>query len=673
MVDDATASTIDGRLPPELGLAEMRDGAWPTSTLAWALVAPGLRIPPRAAACPYRGLLAFGSEDGDLFFGREEVVASLVDRVLDGGFMAVVGASGSGKSSLLRAGLVPAYGRTQEGPVVVMTPGSEPGSALSRSLSPGQPSLLVVDQLEEVFTLCPDEATRAEFIDALFDLRETASTSIVVALRADLYGHCANHPRLADAVAEHQLLLGAMQTDDLRRAIESPARAGGLRLEAGLVDAMLADVEGEPGALPLLSHALYESWARRDGRVLTFEGYRAAGGVRGAIAHTAEDVFAGCTQGEQELVRRMFVRLTELGEGTEDTRRRVSLSELIPEAEGGAEATAVLEKLASSRLLVVGDGSAEIAHEALIREWPRLRGWLTEDRDELRVLRQLTTAARSWEENGRDDADLYRGARLEGTIERIDDHVQLAPIEREFLEASRDAQERELRDAQRRARRLRVLLAVVAAALVVAVIAGAFALVQRGSARHTATVAQAGRLAAQSREVAGRQPDLGLLLALEAGQPRRLGRLARRAPRRARARLADPRLAPGVRLARGRNRIQSRSKAPGDDDVTRRDHALGHGDVEARRTAAALGAGRVVRVSTSAPTDGRSRSPARRVASSCGTSRRGRSSGSWRTRPPRHDVPMLSAVRFSPDGSTSSPPALRRRTTSRSGTPRAVG
>ena len=484
----------------------------------WALVAPGLSIPPRARTCPYRGLMAFGLEDGDLYFGREEVVASILDQLLEGGFLALVGASGSGKSSLVRAGLVPAFRRAREAPAVVMTPGSDPSAELERSLSAGPPSLLIVDQLEEVFTLCPDEGSRATFVDSLMDLREARSASLVVALRADFYGRCADYPRLAAALAEHQHLLGPMRIDELRRAIESPARTAGLRLEAGLVDAMLADVEGEPGALPLLSHALYESWARRDGRVLTLAGYRAAGGVRGAIAHTAEEVFVACSPQEQALMRRMFLRLTELGETTEDTRRRVSLPELIPEGEGGGQATAVLEQLAGSRLLVVGDDTAEIAHEALIREWPRLRGWLAEDREELRILRLLATAARSWEENGRDDADLYRGTRLEAAVERTADQRQLSRVEREFLEASRDAQERELRSAQRRGRRLRALLAVVAAALVVAVIAGSFAVAQRGRARRSAIVAQAGRLAAQSREVAAKHPDLALLLSLEAGR-----------------------------------------------------------------------------------------------------------------------------------------------------------
>ena len=518
LTDDPTARTMDGRLPPELGLAETPDTAPPTGTPVWALVAPGLAIPQLATTCPYRGLMAFGPEDGDLFFGREEVVASILGRLRKEGFMAVVGASGSGKSSLVRAGLLPAFRRLHEGRVVVMTPGPNPLGEFERSLSAGPPSLLVVDQLEEVFTLCLDEACRTRFVEALLDVRETRSSSIVVALRADFYGRCADHPRLATAVAGHQHLLGPMPPDELRRAIEGPARRAGLRLEAGLVDAMLADVDDEPGALPLLSHALYESWVRRDGRVLTLAGYRAAGGVRGAIAHTAEDVFTACSEEEQALTREMFLRLTELGEGTADTRRRAPLSELVPPAEAGTEATAVLEKLAGSRLLVVGDDSVEIAHEALIREWPRLRGWLTEDRDELRALQQLASAARSWNEGGRETADLYRGARLEAALERSGARRQLSQVEREFLGASEDAQERELRTAQRRARRLRLLLAVVAVALVAAVIAGVFALAQRGSARHTATVAQAGRLAAQSREVAAEQPDLGLLLALEAGR-----------------------------------------------------------------------------------------------------------------------------------------------------------
>ena len=442
-------------------------------------------------------------------------MASILTRLLEGRFMALVGASGSGKSSLVRAGVVPAYRRARDGAVAVLNPGSDPAAELERALSDGPPGLLVVDQLEEIFTLCTDQANRARFLDAVLDLCDASSASIVVALRADFYGRCAEHPRLAAAVAEHQHLLGPMQSGELRQSIEGPARVAGLRLEAGLVDTVLADVEGEPGALPLLSHALYESWVRRDGRLLTRAGYLAAGGVRGAIAHTAEQVFVACSEQEQALMRGMFLRLTDLGEATEGTRRRAPLAELIPEG-AGEEAAAVVERLAGARLLVVGDDSAEIAHEALIREWPRLRGWLAEDREELQMLRHLTIAARSWNEAGRADADLYRGPRL-ATAAELADERQLSRDEREFLEASRDAQARELSSARRRTRRLRVLLTAVVAALVVALVAGSFAVAQRGRARHSAVVAQSGRLAAQSREVAAKHPDLGLLLALEAG------------------------------------------------------------------------------------------------------------------------------------------------------------
>src|SRR5262249_29785753 len=181
------------------------------------------------------------------------------------------------------------------------------------------------------------EATRSAFVDALLAPRE--HTAIVLTLRADFYARCADHPQLAAALAHHQHLLGSMSPEELRHAIERPARATGLRLEPGLVDTMLADVEGEPGALPLLSHALYESRARREGRILTRAGYLAAGGVRGAIANTAEEVFLACSSDEQVSMRRMFLRLTELGETTEDTRRRVPHDELILDG----EATAVLE------------------------------------------------------------------------------------------------------------------------------------------------------------------------------------------------------------------------------------------------------------------------------------------------------------------------------------------
>jgi WD40 repeat protein/tRNA A-37 threonylcarbamoyl transferase component Bud32 len=512
LLDERTSVAVGVQLPPELGLAQLPGTT--TGERTWALVAPDLPLPPRAGASPYRGLLAFDPADGDLFFGREELAAEAARELRESGFLAIVGASGSGKSSLVRAGLVPAL--AGEGRCIVVTPGADPATALEQVRGPGEPGVLVVDQLEEAFTLCFEEEVRARFLDALIDLSERG-TKVVTVLRADFYGRCAEHPRLGAAVAAHQRLLGPMQADELRAAIEGPARAAGLRLESGLSEALVADVEGEPGGLPLLSHALYETWARRDGRVLTRAGYVEAGGVRGAIAQTAEHIFRECTDEEQALVRRLFLRLVEPGEGSDDSRRRVPLPELIPEGEQAKEAAAVLEQLAAARLLVVSRDSAEIAHEALLREWPRLRDWLADEREELLALRRLAVGARTWDEAGRNEAYLYRGPRLAAALDLARDERQLTRVEREFLETGRAAQEAELEGARRRARRLRALLVAVAAALVVALIAGVFAFRQRGSARHSAVVAQAGRLAAQSREAAGEHPDLALLLALEAG------------------------------------------------------------------------------------------------------------------------------------------------------------
>ena len=513
LLDERTAAAVGEQLPRDLGLAELSET--PTGERAWALVAPDLRLPPRAGASPYRGLLAFEPADGDLFFGREELAAAMVRELRESGFLAVVGASGSGKSSLVRAGLVPAL--AADGACVVLTPGAEPIAAFERSLGTDRPRLLVVDQLEEAFTLCADETARDRFFDALIELADGDATHVVVALRADFYGRCAEHPALGSAVAAHQCLLGPMGRAELRAVIEGPARAAGLRLEGGLVDALVADVEGEPGGLPLLSHALYETWARRDGQVLTRAGYAEAGGVRGAIAHTAEEVFVACNEHEQAIVRRLLLQLTEPGDGTEDTRRRVPSVDLVPNGREGEEAAAVLDELAAARLLVVADESAEIAHEALIREWPRLREWLAEDREELLARRRLATAARTWDEAGRNETDLYRGPRLVAALDLAGDEQTVPHVERAFLDASQDAQETELANVRRRARRLRALLVAVAAALVLAVVAGVFALAQRGSARRTAVVAQSGSLAAQSRELAAEHPDLALLLALEAG------------------------------------------------------------------------------------------------------------------------------------------------------------
>src|SRR5437868_462487 len=210
------------------------------------------------------------------------------------------------------------------------TTGAHPLAQLDRGRDA---SLLVVDQFEEVFTLCRNEEERATFIETLLDRAEKGAW-VIVALRADFYGHCATYPRLAGALEQRQALVGPMSEEELRRAIERPGEHAGLVLEPGVVEAVLRDVAGQPGALPLLSHSLLETWKRRSGRMLTVIGYLQSGGVQGAIAKTAESVYHGAlSSDEQALARNIFLRLTELGEGTEDTRRRVTIAELVPRPE----------------------------------------------------------------------------------------------------------------------------------------------------------------------------------------------------------------------------------------------------------------------------------------------------------------------------------------------------
>jgi hypothetical protein len=253
-----------------------------------------------------------------------------------------------------------------------------------------------------------------------------------------------------------------MNADELRRAIEEPARRGGWELEPGLVETLLKDVgagenrQPEPGGLPLLSHALLETWKRRRGRKLTLRSYTESGEVRGAIAKTAESVYSRLTPLGQTIARRIFISLTELGEGTQDTRRRAALGELSPNPDEAANVQAVLKLLADERLVTTDEKTVEVAHEALIREWPTLRGWLDEDREGLRLHRQLTEDAQEWEVLKRDEGALYRGARLAQAEEWAEKHDdEMTALEREFVLASHALVGREV--AEREAQRLREL------------------------------------------------------------------------------------------------------------------------------------------------------------------------------------------------------------------------
>jgi WD40 repeat protein len=456
---------------------------------------------------PYRGLASFRAEDAGRFFGRERLVEELLARLDGSRLAALVGASGSGKSSLLHAGLVPACAGRGWRPVP-LTPGAHPAAGYRSRLSgraaagePGEP-LVVVDQFEELFTLCGDEDERRRFVDDLLAATagEEPRTRVVLGVRADFYADCARFPRLARALTGATVLIGPMSDEELRRAVVGPAHLAGLTVERALAVRVLADAAGQPGALPLVSHALLETWRQRQGPILTVAGYQATGGVSGAIARTAERVYGQFDAHQRLVARQVLVRLTALGEGTADTRRRVDRAEL-----DFQDADVVIDRLVRARLLVVNDQAVEIAHEALIGAWPRLRGWLTDDRQALRVHRQLTEAAAVWESLGRDDGSLYRGARLAPArelAERGDDRTVLTAAERSFLDASIAAERAERAAARRRARQLRGLTAALALLLVLAVGAATVAARQWGNA-----VGQ--RQQALSRQLASEAVALG--------------------------------------------------------------------------------------------------------------------------------------------------------------------
>ena len=500
LLSSVTSELVAAHLPDDCSLVDLGphrlrgDGA---PEHIFALQAPGVETPPPATECPYRGLLAFEADDQRFYFGREAVVADIVGRIAPGRLLAVIGASGSGKSSALRAGLVAA---ARSGAVrgiadaALMTPGAEPRLDL-----PEDPTrLLVVDQFEELFTLCADSARRQAFVEALLEVRGP----VALGLRADLYGRLGAHPKLAHAVAANQVLLGAMTAAELGRAVTEPARLAGRRVEAGRVELIVRDVAAEPGALPLLSHALRATWERRDGRTLTVEGYRASGGVASAIARTADSVVDALPSEQQPLARGVFLRMTELGENAVDSRRRVAVDELVPAGASHDVVRALLERLADARLVTLDDGSAEVAHEALIREWPRLRRWLDEDRAGIRAHRQLGDAARLWNAGGRDDSDLYRGARLAGALELAESaRAELNATERAFLDAGIAEAERERRDERRVNRRLRGLLAGAAVLLVLAIAAGIVSLVQRDNARDAEAAAERQALTSDAARV----------------------------------------------------------------------------------------------------------------------------------------------------------------------------
>jgi WD40 repeat protein len=496
-------------------------------------------------APPYAGLRSFREQDSEWFFGRERLLEELTGRLERQRFVVVIGASGSGKSSLLRAGLVPRL-RAGGTAVVVLTPGARPLEECAvrlgamAGLTPGalyeelreDPSnlgrvvrqitarslpssaddgelVLVVDQFEETFTLCQDAAERDRFIEALVSAASDGGGRCRIALgaRADFYAHCTHHASLVEAMRDAQVPVGPMGLDELRRAVVRPAQRAGLTIEGALLATLIAQAHGQAGVLPLLSHALLQTWRRRRGNALTLDAFEAAGGLEGALARTAEEFYQGVDAGRQRLARQVFVRLTALGDGTEDTRRPARLEELdgLTGADDGAdEIRAVLDLAAAARLLTLDRERVELAHEALIRCWPRLHGWLTEDREATRTARRLTDAAQAWEALGREPGALYRGTRL--ALAAGLDRTAMSVPEREFLDAGLAAQAADHAAARRRARWRHLGVGLLSALLLLTTTTAALAV-------------RAQRAADQQRDIAGSQRAAERAAALRAVDP----------------------------------------------------------------------------------------------------------------------------------------------------------
>ncbi|MCU0497005.1 MAG: protein kinase [Anaerolineae bacterium] len=506
---------------------------------------------------PYKGLRAFQQADAADFFGREALTDKLLERLEENvpyqRFLAVVGPSGSGKSSVVKAGLLPALQKgklkgSEEWFMVEMVPGIDPMEELEATLLrvavnppdsllaqlnedergflravkrvlPGDESelLLFVDQFEELFTLVDEEDKRTHFMNSLIAAVNDPRSRIrvIITLRADFYDRPLNYPRFGELMQKRTEIVLPLAAEEIERAITRPAERAGLYLERGLVTAMVADVKEQPGALPLLQYALTELFERRDARSLTLVAYNAIGGTFGALARRADELYAGLGKDGQEAARQMFLRLVTLGEGAEDTRRRVLQSELLSIGQERSTMELVIDAFGRYRLLTFDNdpqtraSTVEVAHEALIRQWGRLKEWLNHSREDLRLQRRVTSAAADWLEKDKDASYLARGSRLDQleTWFKTTD-LALNVTEREYLTASlafrekeqrleleRQAREQELE--QRSRNRLRMLLAVMTIAAVVSLFFSGVAVTQWLSAQAAQLEAENARDAAQ--------------------------------------------------------------------------------------------------------------------------------------------------------------------------------
>ncbi|MEV6339878.1 WD40 repeat domain-containing protein [Nocardia vinacea] len=537
-----------------------------------------------ATECPYLGLTAYRRADAELFFGRSRPTAELAELVRatvgpegDGGIVILVGASGAGKSSLLAAGLLPALADPiDDWAVATMTPGTAPVAALMAAVrvvsecpDPSAPTedagrpgitpveavpadshsgsgvsekadsaaesvaaaltewgadrhrLLIVDQFEELFTLCRNENERVLFLSTLEHLAirgEREPTAVVIAVRADFYARCLDVPVLEDALKHRSYLLGPMRLDELAEAITRPAELAGYKLESGLEELVISELCGlggerrayDPGALPLVSHVMAAVWQRRDGTRLTIDGYREAGGVLGSVAATAEKAWGELTDFQQAIGKQVLLGLVAVGDDSRDTRRKVNRAELIQQTVDAAETA--LEVLARTRLITLDAESAYLTHEIVLDAWPRLRTWIDADRVGYLERQRLQVDAAEWATGGRDPSLLYRGARLI-TMQEHADKGAIGAVAEEFLAASQQARRR----MQRRSSARMVVLALLG---VIALVLAGVAFVQSGTAKTQRDNAVFAGLLAEADRLRDRDPSLSAQLVLMANKLR---------------------------------------------------------------------------------------------------------------------------------------------------------
>lgn len=506
---------------------------------------------------PYKGLRAFQETDADDFFGREDLIGTLLDAVDERKLVAVVGSSGSGKSSLVRAGLIPSLrsgvvAGSETWLITDMFPGSHPFEELSYALErvavkpvedlldelasgpagflrvvkrilPNDDAqlLLIVDQFEELFSMVVDPEIRRLFLDAMALAATDPDSRLrtVITLRADFFDRPLQFHRFGELMRSGLVSIPTLSPDGLARAVSGPARNIGLELEPGLAAEIVRDVEGQPGSLPLFQHTLGELFDHREGRQLTIDAYRRTGGVSGALSRRAEQLYQSLTRVEQEATENIFLRLVTVDETREDTRRRVRRSELASFDVGSTTIDSILQRFGAHRLLsfdhdqVTRGATVEVAHEALINEWERFRGWIDTSRSDLLLHHRLEWAVREWLDSGRQQAFLLTGGRLEYFEQwAADTDLILTSREHEFLTLSRT------REDARRTRRRRKRRMMITGLTVIAVVTSILAVVATSQQRR----AERGERTALVRELTSaahvnldQDPDLALLLAIE--------------------------------------------------------------------------------------------------------------------------------------------------------------